>query len=72
MATLWKCDNGTYDVVDGCDEEGCANITHMNVPEQVLAAAPELLAALEEIVARYPDLIYPAATFDAIAKARGE
>lgn len=38
---LWKCDNGTYDTVDNNGD-----VVHQNVPEHILAAAPDLLAEL--------------------------
>jgi len=69
MANLWKCDDGTYDIVEE------AGVTHMNVPECTLAAAPELLAALKGIMAEVAgcqkDEKYQAARA-AIAAATGE
>lgn len=45
MATLWKCDDGTFDIVG---EDG--EISHFNIPERQLAAAPILFDALEEML----------------------
>ena len=50
---LWKCDNGTYDVVD---DEG---VTHQNVPVQKLASAPEMFSALLECEAILQAHDYP-------------
>lgn len=41
MKTLYKCDDGTYDIVE------CGEITHQNVPQSLLAEAPDLLLQLE-------------------------
>lgn len=43
--SLWKCDDGSYDVVEQNDQgESC--VTHQNVPAAVLAEAPGMLEAL--------------------------
>lgn len=50
MPTLWKCDDGTYDIV-GDDGE----IAHFNVPERLVASAPELLRVLKGVLANPND-----------------
>ena len=45
---LWRCDNGTWDVCEDTGDEFSGPV-HQNVPESVLCAAPDLLAALEAI-----------------------
>ena len=48
--SLWKCDDGSFDVIEGFDEDGCIEVVHYNVPEHILACAPELLNALRVLV----------------------
>ena len=45
---LWKCDNGTWDVCQDTGDEFSGPV-HQNVPESVLCASPDLLAALEDV-----------------------